>query len=222
MAFGPASPPLAARLWAHVHDPDRARIQPGARPRPAPQGASRDGRTATCSLDLGGNVGPGGPEDRYALGQGGLAAPRRAAQPPRDQRLRRRHPFRERELGALQELQVAGVLSKARYLVSVSGGGYTAGAYQMALTGAGSSESTATPRDVLAPGSVEEDHVRRHSKPTWRATRARPARHAAARPARPPIPWHCRRCSGWCRSSIWPAWRWWVRSDGFVRCRQCS
>ncbi|MEN3361165.1 MAG: hypothetical protein V7637_5147 [Mycobacteriales bacterium] len=82
-------------------------------------------------------------------------------------------------LGALQVLQREGELSDADYLVSVSGGGYTAGAYQMALTDQLPTEgdagaTTAGPRpeltrtaataaDVLAPGSPEEGHLRRHS-----------------------------------------------------------
>jgi hypothetical protein len=108
-------------------------------------------------------------------------------------------------LGALQALREDNVLKEAAYLVSVSGGGYTTGAMQLALTpytqpppededhhgrwatcwqirqffrqiskkissllgsdvsalaGPGS-RGTAT--DVFAPGSAEEDHLRRHS-----------------------------------------------------------
>ncbi|MET9466665.1 hypothetical protein ABZY44_18030 [Streptomyces sp. NPDC006544] len=74
-------------------------------------------------------------------------------------------------LGALQALR--GHLIKATYLVSVSGGGYTAGAFQLALTHArlrapdGSPSvrpGLAQPADVFAPGSPEEDHIRRHAK----------------------------------------------------------
>ncbi|UQX04603.1 hypothetical protein [Streptomyces sp. RerS4] len=74
-------------------------------------------------------------------------------------------------LGALQALR--GQLLKATYLVSVSGGGYTAGAFQLALTEArfrapdGSPSvrpGLAKPADVFAPGSPEEDHIRRHAK----------------------------------------------------------
>nr|WSX47921.1 patatin-like phospholipase family protein [Streptomyces sp. NBC_00974] len=74
-------------------------------------------------------------------------------------------------LGALQALR--GQLLKATYLVSVSGGGYTAGAFQLALTDArlrapDDSPSVrpglAKPADVFAPGSPEEDHIRRHAK----------------------------------------------------------
>jgi hypothetical protein len=97
-------------------------------------------------------------------------------------------------LGALQALREDKVLNGVAYLVSVSGGGYTTGAMQLALTpkkperrkpekegshshsprfwlmrlsGAsapanpGTTGATAT--DVFAPGSAEEDHVRRHS-----------------------------------------------------------
>jgi Patatin-like phospholipase len=67
-------------------------------------------------------------------------------------------------LGALQALRRE-VLSRARYLVSVSGGGYMAGAFQLALTRANpEAESLARPGDVFTPGSAEEDHLRRHGK----------------------------------------------------------
>ncbi|MGW0363099.1 hypothetical protein [Streptomyces sp. NPDC002990] len=76
-------------------------------------------------------------------------------------------------LGALQALRVAGVLTTARYLVSVSGGGFTAGAFQLALTteqpqdrqeGPRARADLAKPQDVFAPGSPEEDHLRRHAR----------------------------------------------------------
>jgi hypothetical protein len=69
-------------------------------------------------------------------------------------------------LGALQALRPQ--LRTARYLVSVSGGGYTTGALQLAL--AGKSRSCGEGRyrlgtgDVFMPGTPEEDHTRRHSK----------------------------------------------------------
>jgi len=67
-------------------------------------------------------------------------------------------------LGALQALQDRGVLARAEYLASVSGGGYTAGAMTML---AGSPESDLVwgqGRPLpFAPGSPEEDHLRRHS-----------------------------------------------------------
>ena len=67
-------------------------------------------------------------------------------------------------LGALQAMR-QDVLSRARYLVSVSGGGYMTGAFQLALTRANQdADSLATPGDVFAPGSAEEDHLRRHGK----------------------------------------------------------
>ncbi|MFD9794295.1 hypothetical protein ACFWXK_25470 [Streptomyces sp. NPDC059070] len=59
-------------------------------------------------------------------------------------------------LGALQALRPA--LREARYLVSVSGGGYTVGALQLALN------SSLTSQEAFRPGSPEEDHLRRHSK----------------------------------------------------------
>jgi len=69
-------------------------------------------------------------------------------------------------LGALQPLR--DTLLGARYLVSVSGGGYTAGALLQALTPASDpnqpppGEPVATPASALGAGSVEEDHVRRN------------------------------------------------------------
>jgi hypothetical protein len=72
-------------------------------------------------------------------------------------------------LGALQALQQENELQKADYLVSVSGGGYTAGAYQLARTERpgplpdGTEPATVTSDDVFRPGMPEEDHVRRHS-----------------------------------------------------------
>ncbi|MEV8535364.1 hypothetical protein [Streptomyces sp. NPDC051211] len=76
-------------------------------------------------------------------------------------------------LGALQALREQGVLTRAKYLVSVSGGGYTAGAFQLALTerkarvrdtSAVPEARLARPADAFAPGSPEEDHIRRHAK----------------------------------------------------------
>ncbi|MFF5538096.1 hypothetical protein ACFY71_37570 [Streptomyces cinerochromogenes] len=69
-------------------------------------------------------------------------------------------------LGALQALRPQ--LRRARYLVSVSGGGYTTGALQLALAGTGRSRGEDRYRagsgDVFMPGTPEEDHTRRHSK----------------------------------------------------------
>lgn len=68
-------------------------------------------------------------------------------------------------LGALQSLNLA--LRKAKYVVSVSGGGYTAGAFVQALTHRGLSGESGNPhtdlRNVFAPGTAEEDFIRRHS-----------------------------------------------------------
>jgi hypothetical protein len=73
-------------------------------------------------------------------------------------------------LGALNALREKGVLKDANYLVSVSGGGYTAGGLQLAMTQATDGlpdgqvpASKATAADAFAPGSPEEDHLRRHS-----------------------------------------------------------
>ncbi|MEV8524400.1 hypothetical protein AB0451_09610 [Streptomyces sp. NPDC052000] len=63
-------------------------------------------------------------------------------------------------LGVLQVLRSH--LCRARYLVSVSGGGYTTGALQLAL--AGKDRDGPRPGDVFMPGTPEEDHTRRHSK----------------------------------------------------------
>jgi hypothetical protein len=68
-------------------------------------------------------------------------------------------------LGALQSLRLE--LLSARYLVSVSGGGYTAGALQMALTPQtpptlDPEKVHRSPLDAYGPGSVEEDRFRRH------------------------------------------------------------
>ncbi|MFI2606702.1 hypothetical protein [Kitasatospora sp. NPDC018619] len=70
-------------------------------------------------------------------------------------------------LGALQSLRPW--LKRARYLVSVSGGGYTVGAFQLALSdsapgGPVHAVSGLTADTVLEPGSPEEDHLRRHGK----------------------------------------------------------
>ncbi|NUK84540.1 patatin-like phospholipase family protein [Streptomyces lunaelactis] len=76
-------------------------------------------------------------------------------------------------LGALQALREAKLLAQARYLVSVSGGGYMAGAFQLALTHEQPKDKKgqplaqadlAKPEDAFAPGSPEEDHIRRHAK----------------------------------------------------------
>jgi len=70
-------------------------------------------------------------------------------------------------LGALQSMRSApGGLGDVADIVSVSGGGYTNGGVQLALTGKGGrpeGPGGAHPDDVFAPGSVEEDHLRRHS-----------------------------------------------------------
>jgi hypothetical protein len=74
-------------------------------------------------------------------------------------------------LGALQALRAAGELARADYLVSVGGGGYVAGALQLALQPEradgeppNSDPNAADPDDVLAPGTPEEDYVRRHAR----------------------------------------------------------
>ena len=70
-------------------------------------------------------------------------------------------------LGAMQTLRTS--LRKADYLVSISGGGYTAGALQMAMTDAGDGkvpehgEYLHQADEAFMPGSVEEDWFRRHA-----------------------------------------------------------
>jgi hypothetical protein len=70
-------------------------------------------------------------------------------------------------MGALQTLRTE--LRRARYLVSISGGGYTSGALAQLLTDAGDTNVAAYGRVVhdpdqgYGPGSVELDRVRRHS-----------------------------------------------------------
>ncbi|HEY4938918.1 MAG TPA: hypothetical protein VIJ69_07790, partial [Actinomycetota bacterium] len=75
-------------------------------------------------------------------------------------------------LGALQALREQKMqLQQARYLVSVSGGGYLTGALQQALAAdqlpnpepANGRKANPTTQDVYAPGSAEEDYTRRHS-----------------------------------------------------------
>jgi hypothetical protein len=67
-------------------------------------------------------------------------------------------------LGALQGLRSNQALGDVHELVSVSGGGYMTGGCQLALTGKeGVNAPGISGSDVFAPGSVEEDHLRRHS-----------------------------------------------------------
>ena len=74
-------------------------------------------------------------------------------------------------LGALQAMRKAGVLGKADYIVSVSGGGYATGGIKLASTQASGNSpaasaapvTKATPGDAFDRGSAEEDHLRRHS-----------------------------------------------------------
>jgi hypothetical protein len=72
-------------------------------------------------------------------------------------------------LGALQDKDFRNqALTKAKFLVSVSGSSYTAGAFQQALTGALSKplkDGTVSrqAQHAFAEGSAEEDHVRRNA-----------------------------------------------------------
>lgn len=67
-------------------------------------------------------------------------------------------------LGALQALRDKKVLCECQYLVSVSGGGYTAGGLQLAMAQK-NPERASQPalRDAFDRGSPEEDYLRRHS-----------------------------------------------------------
>ena len=75
-------------------------------------------------------------------------------------------------LGVLQELREGDVLEEATYLVSVSGGGYMAGAWQLATRPLpddakgedAEGEACTNPEAIFEPTSPEEDHLRRHSK----------------------------------------------------------
>ena len=64
-------------------------------------------------------------------------------------------------LGALQRLRErrSEMFASVRHLVSVSGGGFMAGGFRLALQ----EPNGAAPTDAFAPGSPEEDHLRRHS-----------------------------------------------------------
>jgi lysozyme family protein len=71
-------------------------------------------------------------------------------------------------MGALQTLRSE--LRSADYLVSISGGGYTSGAFAQLLTDAGDRDRVRAPGRAIhdpaaayMPGSAELDHVRRHS-----------------------------------------------------------
>jgi hypothetical protein len=87
-------------------------------------------------------------------------------------------------MGALQSREWRhSVIPAAQHLISVSGGGYTSGAFQQALTDAGQeyvppsednllvryataeppSPAQSFPATAFLPGTVEEDHLRRHS-----------------------------------------------------------
>ena len=71
-------------------------------------------------------------------------------------------------LGALQSADMRALVARSDYMVSVSGGGYTAGAFLQLLTsGCTSAEANKRiirqPATAYAPGSPEEDHLRRHA-----------------------------------------------------------
>ena len=168
--------------------PARSRSRPASRHHPAPGGGRRlDGHPLGGGRVLGSRR-PAGPLQQ-ARGRGGREGRGRRRAPARPDRpaavaLAQRRPgpagaapaevgicasgggIRSASvtLGALQALQEK-VLPRARYLVSVSGGGYMTGAFQLALTRANpKAESLARPGDVFTPGSAEEDHLRRHGK----------------------------------------------------------
>jgi hypothetical protein len=65
-------------------------------------------------------------------------------------------------LGALQALQNRGELKRAKFLSAVSGGSYIAAAYAMVENDTVSQDLFAE-KDVFAPGSPEEQHLRNHT-----------------------------------------------------------
>lgn len=71
-------------------------------------------------------------------------------------------------LAALDQLRRSGILGRARYVVSVSGGGYASGAWRLALQRLAAEpdteETVVDPAKVYAPGSPELDHTRRHGR----------------------------------------------------------
>ncbi|MFG3051994.1 hypothetical protein ACGFZP_13720 [Kitasatospora sp. NPDC048239] len=174
------------------------RALPAALRRDRPRRPSAPGGPPEGPLDPPGTAPPsaggqGGPELippwPVATAHGGRWPPDRRAHPPLDQHARWRNgarvpPGREHArlgfcvsgggirsacvtLGALQALRPW--LQQARYLVSVSGGGYTVGALQLALSDSAPGcpvpvASGLTSDNVMEPGSPEEDHLRRHSK----------------------------------------------------------
>jgi hypothetical protein len=188
-------PTKVRRMDARPPDLGEPKIVRTGQPDPEPQRppdiilppAVADASTATLSATVG-NSGPDVQRDLYLKQEAGTAAGRGPPRPgladPLPSRWRnagRVPPGRPPAevgicasgggirsasvtLGALQALQ-ATVLPRARYLVSVSGGGYMTGAFQLALTRANpDAESLARPEDVFTPGSAEEDHLRRHGK----------------------------------------------------------
>lgn len=68
-------------------------------------------------------------------------------------------------LGALQELQVVGVLQRATYLAAVSGRSYIAAAFSIVQMGGDQSDPAKGFDDLppFAPSSPEERHLRNHS-----------------------------------------------------------
>ena len=142
---GHSGPDVQQQLYAEQADPGKgpedpaaAAAEAGGRPQPGP---------ATDRWRNAGRVPPGRPPAEVGICASGGGI--RSASVT---------------LGALQAMREE-VLSRARYLVSVSGGGYTTGAFQLALTRANpEADSLAEPGDVFAPGSAEEDHLRRHGR----------------------------------------------------------
>ena len=73
-------------------------------------------------------------------------------------------------MGAMQSFAEKDLLGRADYLATVSGGGYLGGAHQMLRARSRLSDGLSAPtapvnrKDAFAPGSPEEDHVRRHGK----------------------------------------------------------
>jgi hypothetical protein len=67
-------------------------------------------------------------------------------------------------LGAVQSLAAAGILERAQFLSTVSGGGYFGAAYQNLRYLSDKHGSPLTTNSAFAKGTAEEDHLRRHGK----------------------------------------------------------
>ena len=67
-------------------------------------------------------------------------------------------------LGAVQSLAAAGILERAKFLSTVSGGGYFGAAYQNLRYLSDQHGAPLSTNSAFAKGTAEEDHLRRHGK----------------------------------------------------------